>query len=40
MDVVTPGFCEVVWMALNPSTVGYEPFSNPDRSQSATNNAP
>jgi hypothetical protein len=39
MDVATPRFCLVAWIAWKPITVGYEPFSNRDWSQSATNNA-
>jgi hypothetical protein len=32
MDVVTTRFCLFAWTAANPSTVGYEPFSNPRQS--------
>jgi hypothetical protein len=36
MAVVTTRFCLVIWMPLNPGTVGYEPFSNQDCGQRAT----
>src|SRR5262245_37677670 len=39
MEIVIQRFCLIAWRALNFSTVGYEPFSNRDWSQGATNNA-
>ena len=39
MEVVTTRFCTVAWVARDPSTVGYESFSNRSWSQRATNNA-